>query len=334
MKPRLTTALAFMLLISLLIGTGLVSDSGTSGRRVGTTSAPMCGLKTTAPTYHHVIWIFEENNSYSSIIGAPAAPYANSLANACGLATNYHNISHHSLPNYIGVTSGLSLAALKPFYNDCTPPGGSCESSAASIFTQGPWKSYAEAMTSNCDKLGTPTYVNRHNPAVYYTGLSSCSTDDVPLGTTSSSTLLDNLKSESTTPAFSFVTPDICDDMHGAASAGCTTNLVGKGDSWLKTWMALMTATPVYRSGDTAIFIVWDEGEGGSATAGESCYNSTTDVSCHVAMIAVAPSIKPGTKDSAMLSHYSLLKTTEDMLGYPELGQAGTATSFEAALNL
>ncbi len=299
--------------------------------RRATTTASICGTETNAPTYRHVIWILEENNSYSSIIGSPAAPYINSVANECGVATNYHNISHDSLPNYVGATNGLTLAGLKPFYNDCTP-GGACGSSVPSIFGQGSWKSYEEAMPSNCDKQGTSTYATRHNPAVYYEGLQNCSTDDVPLGTASNSVLVNNFKSESTAPAFSFITPDICDDMHGASSAGCSTNLVAKGDSWLKTWMGLITASPVYRSGDTAIFIVWDEGTGGSA--GESCYNNTADVSCHVALLAVAPSVKAGTKDSAMLNHYSLLKTTEDMLGYAELGQAATAASFKAAFNL
>ncbi len=48
-----------------------------------------------------------ENHSFGDIIGNTAqAPYLNSLAAECGLATNYHNISHPSLPNYIAATSG------------------------------------------------------------------------------------------------------------------------------------------------------------------------------------------------------------------------------------
>ena len=41
-----------------------------------------------------------------AVIGSSAAPYENQLANACGLATNYHAVTHPSLPNYIAATSG------------------------------------------------------------------------------------------------------------------------------------------------------------------------------------------------------------------------------------
>jgi hypothetical protein len=45
-----------------------------------------------------------ENHSHGDIIGSPQAPYIDSLAAECGLAAIYHNISHPSLPNYLGAT--------------------------------------------------------------------------------------------------------------------------------------------------------------------------------------------------------------------------------------
>ncbi len=294
----------------------------------------LCGTLSTPPTYKHVIWIFEENETVAQIIGSPAAPYINHLARECGLATNYYGITHFSLPNYVGATSGAPLGSLKEFYDDCNPPGAGCDSSAASIFGQSPsWKSYEESMPFNCDTHGTGFYVDRHNPAIYFTNLWNCSKNDVVLGTVGDSNLLNDFKSESTAPRFSFLTPNICDDMHGSSAAGCTTGLVQTGDRWLKTWIPLIARTPVYASGDTAIFITWDEGDGGPAQAGESCY-LTLDLSCHIPMIVIAPSVKPGTRDGAMLSHYSLLKTTENLLGYPELGLARSAASFKSAFNL
>ena len=59
-----------------------------------------------APTIDHVIWIWMENKPYDAVIGSPSAPYENQLAAACGLATNYHGVTHPSLPNYIAATSG------------------------------------------------------------------------------------------------------------------------------------------------------------------------------------------------------------------------------------
>ena len=75
-------------------------------------AAGPCGTTTIAPTYKHVIWIWFENHSSSSIIGSSQAPYFNTIANECGLATNYHNLSHPSLPNYVGATSGLAYFAV------------------------------------------------------------------------------------------------------------------------------------------------------------------------------------------------------------------------------
>ena len=58
-------------------------------------AAGPCGTTKTAPTYRHVIWIWFENHSYSDIAGSSSAPYFNSIASECGVATNYHN--HYSL---------------------------------------------------------------------------------------------------------------------------------------------------------------------------------------------------------------------------------------------
>src|SRR6266536_3112690 len=93
-----------------------------------------CGTRTPRP-YRHVIWIWMENQNYDSIIGSPYAPFTNRLAARCGLAMNYHNITHPSLPNYIAATSGLTGKALDPFYPDCDPRPH-CSTAARSLFAQ------------------------------------------------------------------------------------------------------------------------------------------------------------------------------------------------------
>ncbi len=95
-----------------------------------------CGTQAKPGTYKHVIWIWFENHSSSVIIGSSQAPYFNTLAKACGLATNFQNITHPSLPNYIAATSGLSYSALHNFLPDCNPKAP-CTTSAKSIFGQG-----------------------------------------------------------------------------------------------------------------------------------------------------------------------------------------------------
>jgi phospholipase C len=258
-----------------------------------------------------------ENNSYSSIIGNSQAPYINSLAGQCGLATNYHNISHPSLPNYIAGTSGLSLTALKPFNSDCNP-SRKCSTSAASIFGQGEtWKAYEESMPSNCDKSNSGEYAVRHNPPPYYTSLTTCSTNDVPY------TQLAGDLTNNRLPAFSFITPNLIDDMHDGT--------VADGDTWLSNNLPTIFNSTEYTSGTTAVIVTWDEGEGGSSN---DCASNTTDVGCHVATLVVSPSTVPGTTSSTLFNHYSLLGTTEQLLGLPALGSAASFPTMTTAFNL
>jgi len=159
---------------------GALAGTAAGSRSPAAAAAGPCGTLATAPHYSHIVWIWMENHSYGDIIGSSQAPYINSVAAECGLATNYHNVSHPSLPNYVAGTSGLALSSLKSFDNDCNP-SKRCSTSAASIFGQGEsWKAYEESMPSNCAASNSGEYAVRHNPPPYFTSLSGCSSFDVP----------------------------------------------------------------------------------------------------------------------------------------------------------
>jgi phospholipase C len=258
-----------------------------------------------------------ENHSYDSVIGASDAPYINSLAGECGLATNYHNITHPSLPNYISATSGLDLAGLDPFTGDCDPTGD-CTASTQSIFAQGEsWKAYEDSMPSNCHPSDAGNYAVRHNPPMYYTTLSGCSANDVPY---------DHLATDlgaNALPAFSFITPNLINDMHNGTLAD--------GDTWLAHNLPTVLDSPEYRDDSTVIFLTWDEGEGGSSN---DCATNTTDVGCHVAALVISPSTAAGTRSAQLFNHYSLLATAEELLGLPKLGGAASNASMVNAFNL
>ena len=303
---------------ALSVGIGVAPIAVAPGAQAGTGPAPSapCGTATTA-TYTHVLWIMMENHSYNTIIGSSAAPYINAVAKECGLATGYHNITHPSLPNYVAATSGLGLSKLAPFTSDCDPTGP-CTTSAPSIFGQGEsWKAYEESMPSACDMTDSGNYAVRHNPPPYYTSLKSCQTLDVPY------TQLAADLSAGTLPAFSFVTPNLIDDMHNGT--------VQQGDTWLSTNLPTILSSSEYQSGSLAVFITWDEGEGGTSN---TCARNKTDVGCHVATLVISPTTKAGTKSGALYNHWSLLRTAETVLGLPLLGQAATANSMVTAFNL
>jgi hypothetical protein len=74
---------------------------------------------------------------HNAIIGSSQAPYFNTLAKECGLATNFHNITHPSLPNYIAATSGLSYSALHNFLPDCSPKAGCWDEGEGGHYAKG-----------------------------------------------------------------------------------------------------------------------------------------------------------------------------------------------------
>jgi phosphatidylinositol-3-phosphatase len=327
MRVRLAAGVlgALALVSGELLGVG----AGQAAAATQTAAAPSastsashpCGTESKPGTIKHVIWIFMENHSYSTIIGASQAPYMNTVARECGVAANYHNITHPSLANYIGATSGLALSSLKNFIPDCAP-GGKCETSAKSLFAQGEsWKSYEETMPSNCYRSNDGNYAVRHNPAVYYTTLSSCSSDDVPY-----SQLAGNLANNQL-PAFSFITPNLIDDMHNGT--------VADGNSWLSKNLPTILNSSEYENGSTVVFITFDEGSDvGNYGNGEDCAANPSDVSCHIPTLVISPSTKAGTKSGTLFNHYSLLATTEQLLHLSKLGLASSAATMTSAFNL
>ncbi|HSS38921.1 MAG TPA: hypothetical protein VLT58_09140, partial [Polyangia bacterium] len=122
-------------------------------------------------------------------------------------------------------------------------------------------------------------YATRHNPWVYFHSViddqARCDAHVVPLGTVAVSTaggadafsghLYEDLQNPKATPAFLFVTPNLCDDGHDATCAGTNVEggkqggLVG-ADLWLKHWMPMIFASPAYRSGKMLVVLTFDEG--------------------------------------------------------------------------
>jgi phosphatidylinositol-3-phosphatase len=316
--------LAAALAACVLAAAGCAGTSAHPPRALGPSAARalargICGTVTSPPAYRHVIWIWLENHSYSQVIGDPArAPFLARLARQCGVATNYHNLTHPSLPNYVGATSGLPLAKLGRFDADCDPVPG-CTTAAASIFGQGEsWRAYEESMPSGCFRSDAGEYAVRHNPPPYFTGLAGCGRQDVPYPR-----LRADLR-DGTLPAFSFVTPNLIDDMHDGT--------VSDGDAWLAANLPVILDSAEYRDRTTVVFITWDEGAGGSA--GETCAANHADSSCRVAALVISPSTPAGTRSAAPFSHYSLLATTEELLGLPFLGEAAVSPTMTRAFRL
>lgn len=345
---RAATASARALAVALLLATACTSSHGrpagtgqgtassgplaptTRPGAVGVTTAPtagraMCGREATPPAvWAHVVWIWMENHDERHIVGNPEAPYGNhTLIAQCGLATNYHNVIHPSLPNYLAATSGRTLVG-----GDCGPDA--CATSAPSLFAQlrtagKSWRAYQESMPSNCAHGDSGEYAARHNPPVYYTPIADdCARWDVPMGGDQGQLAGD--LSSGHLPDFAFITPNLCDDTHDCG--------VRTGDRWLATWVPRIVASPAYRAGSTVVVLTWDEGDSGGSS---DCARNTTEPGCQVATVVIAPTTRPGTRSDVLFNHYSLLATTEQLLGLPvALGHAAdpSTASMRTAFNL
>ncbi|HYT40652.1 MAG TPA: hypothetical protein VEN99_14110, partial [Acidimicrobiia bacterium] len=90
---------------------------------------------------------------------------------------------------------------------------------------------------------------------------------------------------------------------------------VGAGDRWLGSWLPRLWTSDLYRDGKTAVFIVWDEPS-------------------PMPNIVMSPSTPAGLRNGEAFDHYSLLRTTEEMLGLPLLGRATGARSLRRPFRL
>ncbi len=227
----------------------------------------------------------------SDILGNAAAPYINKLAADSALAGNYQALAHPSLPNYIALTSGTNAGIT----DDCSP-GGDCTAAVPSVVDRieqsgRSWKMYAESMPAPCVAKNSGTYAVRHNPFMYYPGVTRdknyCAAHVVPF-----SQLAPDLASATTLPNYVFISPDLCNDMHDCS--------IGTGDGWLSRYVPLILASPGFSAQKSLLVITWDEGG---------------DENNSVGAIFAGPAAKNGYRSETAYSHYSLLHTIETSWG-------------------
>ena len=226
------------------------------------------------------------------------------------------------------------------------------------------WKGYMEDMgnvpSRESAQCGHPTldtqdktqsavagdgYVSRHDPFVYFQSIigdpTYCAAHVVPLGSSSSNAtagLVHDLKMADTTPDFSFIVPDVCDDGHDYP---CTNenlhggSALGDIDVFLQQWVPIIQASPAYNQ-DGLIIITFDEAAGPPNGDSSSCCNELPGPNSplpgidglgggKVGAVLLSKFINPGTVSSTPYNHYALLGSIEQLLGLAKLGFAADA---------
>jgi hypothetical protein len=202
------------------------------------------------------------------------------------------------------------------------------------------------------DAVAGDGYATRHDPFVYFesviTDTSYCDAHVVALGSTTGAMpkaalkgetgLATDLRSAATTPAYSFITPNLCNDGHDypCKNEKSGASALADIDAFLHTWVPRIEASPAYRQGGL-IEITFDESDGAQSDASACCGEQpgvgsplpgiTGPGGGKVGAVLISPWIKPGTRSTRAYNHYSTLATDEEIFGLARLGDARTVTS-------
>jgi phosphatidylinositol-3-phosphatase len=327
-----------------------------------------------APPIKHVFIVILENEDADSTFGTKSkAPYLAHTLRAKGtFVPGYYATGHLSLDNYISMISGQGpnpyTQADAPAYVDFVPaiPGpdgqylGSGSVYPAQVRTIAdqldnrvlPWRGYMEDMangkngepkTCRHPAIGAPDdtqqaepgdqYATRHNPFMYFHSIiddqAHCDASVVPL-----SRLKGDLEAASTTPAYSFITPNLCHDGHDEPCVDGQPGGLVSANRFLESWVPRILRSPAYRDGGLLI-VTLDEAETHDADAccGEKQGPNTPNNGGptpgagggRIGAVLLSRYIKPGTVTKQQYNHYSLLRSTEDTFGLPHLGYAAAA---------
>ena len=197
---------------------------------------------------------------------------------------------HPSEPNYIWFEAGDNLAIV----DDDAPAANhrTTTKHLSSLLDDAgvSWKSYQEGISgADCPLDSVGLYNPKHNPMVFF--------DDATDGVSVASRhciehvrpydeLGRDLKA-GTVAHYNFITPNLCNDMHDTCSG---EDAVKRGDDWLAAELPKILDSEAYKSGG-AVFLTWDESEGGEAPIG---------------MIVLSPFAKPHYANAVAYTHSSM----------------------------
>ncbi len=235
------------------------------------------------PRPDHVVVVMEENRSYARVIGP--APYLTSLAGDGARFTASYAVTHPSEPNYLALFSGSTQGVTS---DTCRFRTGADNLGRQLIDAGLSFTGYSESLPAlGYTGCSSGAYVRRHSPWVLFTNLPS--SGNVPFS--------DFPADFAALPTVSFVTPGLDHDMHDGS--------VGAGDAWLRAHLDRYVRWA--GTHNSLLIVTFDEDD-------HSAGNQIPTVFAG-AMVRAGSYAQP-------ITHYSVLRTLEDMYDLPCLGAA------------
>lgn len=336
-----------MLMIFALVSCGntTVSPQLTPGPH--TTPSPQSTIQGTTPTtqstssarntsLQHIFYIMMENRGINQIIGNTAdAPYLNQLASTYGTTTQFYGVTRPSLPDYLAAIAG----DFQGIWDDCRagaavtcPPAVFASSlaqnqynSAASqphLFNgqtivdqleahQMTWQAYMQSLpTPGFTGASAGPYAQKHNPFMYFSNIRN---NPARMQRIVPFTQFDQDIQSANMPNFVWITPDMCNDMHGTSSCSSNDGLIAQGDNFVHTTVQKIMGSPAWKQG-AAIVITWDESDASQS----GCCQSPTGADGSVLgggnvplIVVTSKGPRRITLNDTSYNHYTLLATIE-----------------------
>jgi len=282
-------------------------SNGSNGSNGGGIDAPTSSANKT------IFTIVLENHDYNEIVGSSNAPYINSLIASYGLATNYKDTNHPSLPNYLHMISGddqypgiFDVDPTQVPYFPAAQPNLGTQLEAASIN----WRSYQESMGTPCKLTASGSFAPKHDPFLYFTDMQAdplCSQRNVDFGSFAADLASNDYR-------YMWITPNLTSDGHDPSTD--PVKALKTSDTWMSQHVPDILASDGYKNGGV-LFITWDEAEGRNG-----------DNADQIPMIVVSTRIKSaGMTSNTAFTHSSYAATVEDLLSMPRLDKVKTAAS-------
>jgi PKD repeat protein len=336
----------FILLAGLLAipGIGFYTLPNINVNGASTTKLSTVGTPTSPLWFNHIVVLMMENEGIGNVcttgtVSCSATgpdPYLAALANQYQFSLQFTSVYTPltSLPNYIAMIGGSTFNCNSGGCGTAGPGQAISASNLVDELTQHglTWKAYIEnyPRASGCGAdYGIPPYNIGHNPFIWFndiynnqsrcsnivdanpTTLGSQTCNLGPNGWGSDCQLISDLDGTSAAN-FIWVTPNDCNNMHSATNceANCQnpgTACITAGDAYLASVVPSILGSATFTSGQGALFIDFDEGEGYCPYTGGS-------QDCVLAFFS-GPRATSGPPVITPFNHYSFLRTVEDNWG-------------------
>ena len=251
------------------------------------------------PRYDHVFLFYFENQDVRAIVGdRRRAPYYNSLLGQGSELGQMYAEEHPSDGNYLalagGSTFGVPLTDPLEINSQYTIHAANIGDRIGAAGET--WKDYQQSSAGPCDDTVHGFYWNDDLPMLYFADIRDrpayCSRHDVPL-----ESMPRDLSRAATTPNFSWVGINDCDDMEGCG--------VRAGDRFLAQRLGEIMHSPAWRTQRSLAIVTFDE----------DAYRHERPAQRIPTLMLASTGVRHGYVSKVRYTHYSLLRTIEAALG-------------------